>query len=109
MSRILLAFACAAGLGGCVNQAQIVGRTSAGDEVFSGGSLRGVSGGGVLVVTSNRGRTCRGRFVYDAPRSGKGTFVCSDGRSGPFDFVSDGFSGTGTGEIGGRRFTFVFG
>ncbi len=32
-----------------------------------------------------------------------------DGRSGPFRFVSTGTRGTGTGDLGGSRFTFTFG
>ena len=64
---------------------------------------------GTLTITSSLGRTCDGTFVYVNNREGSGTFTCSDGSSGPFNFVSTGTRGTGTGNLGGKPFTFSFG
>jgi len=68
-----------------------------------------VDGAGELTITSNRGSTCKGTFVYVNSREGSGTFNCSDGRSGPFKFVSTGRRGTGQGTLDGQPFTFTFG
>lgn len=85
------------------------GQFSDGQETFSGSATGYMDGGGDLTVISDRGTTCRGTFVYVTSRNGEGTFQCSDGRSGPFHFVSTGTRGTGTGQLGGRPFTFTFG
>lgn len=109
----LAGFAIVAGLGallaGCVNAAHVQGVVEGSGEVFSGGSFREVDGGGSLTVRSSRGAVCAGDFVYVRPREGQGTFRCSDGRVGPFQFVSTGLRGTGSGNFGGRRFVFSFG
>lgn len=96
-------------LAGCAAQHQVSGIVDGGHEVFSGQALRAPDGAGVLMVTSNRGTQCVGNYVFTEPRQGSGTFRCSDGRTGPFTFVSTGFRGTGTGLLAGRRFTFSFG
>jgi hypothetical protein len=88
---------------------RVEGVVEGGREAFSGGSFREVDGGGVLTVNSSLGVVCSGNFVYVRPREGVGTFSCSDGRTGPFSFVSTGFRGTGQGTVGGRRFVFSFG
>lgn len=67
------------------------------------------NGGGNLEITTSKGATCKGNFVYVTHRQGSGVFNCSDGRSGPFDFVSTGTSGTGRGTFGKQNFTFTFG
>lgn len=68
-----------------------------------------MDGAGTLEIRSSKGVTCTGDFVYVTRREGRGTFVCSDGRSGPFEFVSTGSRGTGFGTLGGRKYTFTFG
>lgn len=87
----------------------VQGFVEGGQEAFIGASFREIDGGGVLTVSSNRGAVCTGEFVYVRPREGQGTFRCSDGRVGPFQFVSTGLRGTGTGHFGSRRFVFSFG
>jgi hypothetical protein len=88
---------------------RVEGVVEGGHEAFTGGSFREIDGGGVLTVRSSLGAVCTGDFVYVRPRAGEGTFRCSDGRTGPFSFVSTGLRGTGTGVVGGRRFVFSFG
>ena len=68
-----------------------------------------MGGDGDLTIIASNGLTCTGDFVYVTRRNGEGTFVCSDGRSGPFSFVSAGSRGTGTGKIGNDIVTFTFG
>jgi hypothetical protein len=96
-------------LAGCSLTLPVQGQAVTGDEVFEGSATGYMDGGGTLEITSNRGRVCSGDFVYVTSRRGEGTFVCNDGSSGDFSFVSTGTRGTGTGTLGGRRFTFTFG
>jgi hypothetical protein len=62
-----------------------------------------------VALLASKGATCKGDFVYVTSRTGQGTFVCDDRRSGPFSFVSTGTKGTGTGTLCGQPFTFNFG
>jgi hypothetical protein len=103
-----LAAATLLALTACATQ-RVEGFVEGGHEAFTGASFREIDGGGVLTVRSSSGAVCTGDFVYMRPREGSGTFSCSDGRTGPFSFVSTGFRGTGTGVISGRRFVFRFG
>jgi hypothetical protein len=103
-----LAVAALITLSACATQ-RVEGIVEGGQEAFTGASFREIDGGGVLTVRSSSGAVCTGDFVYVRPREGAGTFRCSDGRTGPFSFVSTGFRGTGSGMIGGRRFVFSFG
>jgi hypothetical protein len=106
--KACIAAAALASLAACAAH-RVEGLVEGGREAFSGGSFREVDGGGVLTVRSSLGAVCSGDFVYVRPREGVGTFSCSDGRTGPFSFVSTGLRGTGTGTVGGRRFVFSFG
>lgn len=96
-------------LSGCAMTLPVRGQSNDGREVFAGSATGYMDGGGTLTLSSNRGRRCQGTFVYVTNRKGSGTFTCSDGNSGPFEFVSTGTRGTGTGNIGGKPFTFTFG
>ena len=93
----------------CTAQHRVEGFVEGGREVFSGAALRDIDGAGILNVTSNLGVQCVGNYVFVQPGKGGGTFRCSDGRTGPFEFVSTGFRGTGIGSLGSKRFTFTFG
>jgi len=97
------------GLGGCSMTLPVTGTMLDGQELFTGSATGQMDGAGTLTINSNRGRSCSGNFVYVTHRNGEGVFTCSDGQSGPFRFVSTGTRGAGTGEIGGRMFTFTFG
>lgn len=88
---------------------RVEGVVEGGRETFRGETFREIDGGGVLAVRSSSGALCTGDFVYVRPRQGEGAFRCSDGRTGPFSFVSTGFRGTGMATVGGRRFVFSFG
>lgn len=96
-------------MGGCSLTLPVQGVSTTGDESFSGTATGYTDGGGTLEIASSKGLKCSGTFVYVTPRQGQGTFNCDNGKSGPFQFVSTGMRGTGTGEIGGRKFTFTFG
>lgn len=93
----------------CAMTLPVQGSLEEGDETFSGTATGYMDGGGNLQIASTRGLSCSGTFVYVTPRAGRGTFTCTNGLSGPFEFVSTGSRGTGTGRIGDRRFTFTFG
>lgn len=104
-----LTIACAFALTGCSMTLPVQGQMETGEETFIGTATGYLDRSGVLEVTSNKGLKCSGDFVYVTSREGRGVFRCSDGRSGPFEFVSTGTRGNGTGVIGGQRFTFTFG
>lgn len=109
MKRVLGGIALCLALGGCAMTLPVRGQTSDGAETFTGSATGYMDGAGTLTITSNKGRKCSGNFVYTTNRQGSGTFTCSDGSSGPFQFVSTGTRGTGTGTLGGKDFTFTFG
>jgi len=96
-------------LSACSLTLPVNGQMADGTETFTGTATGEIDGAGVLSITSSAGRTCTGSFVYVTARTGEGTFICDDGQSGPFSFVSTGTRGTGTGTIGGKRMTFTFG
>lgn len=101
LSAGLGGFAMLVVLSACSLTLPVRGQTETGDETFTGSATGDMSGAGTLTLRSDRGVTCTGDFVYVTSRRGDGTFRCSDGRSGPFAFVSTGTHGTGTGRIGG--------
>ena len=105
---VALAFIAIA-LSGCTVTEPVRGQVQNSDETFTGTATGGMNGDGTLSIVSNKGATCTGNFVYTTGRTGDGVFTCSDGRSGPFHFVSSGLSGTGYGDLGGEKFTFTFG
>ena len=95
-------------LAGCMTL-PVRGNVEGTDETFSGSATGRMSRTGTLQITSSTGVTCSGRFAYAGRNYGRGNFTCSDGRSGPFEFVSTGFAGTGRGYLDGKRFNFDFG
>ena len=95
--------------GACSMTLPVQGSIEDGSESFTGSATGYMDGGGTLTISSNKGMSCSGTFVYVTHRDGKGTFNCNNGQSGPFEFVSTGTRGTGTGRIGNRPFTFTFG
>lgn len=107
--RFLIALAGALLVSGCSMTLPVQGLIQNGGERFTGTATGYMDGGGKLSVTTTSGATCNGTFVYVTSREGSGTFECSDGRSGPFDFVSTGSRGTGKGSLAGEAFTFTFG
>lgn len=111
MGKIAVAasLAGAVALAACSMSLPVEGLVENSTETFTGTATGQLGGGGTITITTNGGTVCQGDFVYTTRREGKGTFRCSDGRSGPFEFVSTGMRGTGTGDFGGQRFTFTFG
>lgn len=79
------------------------------DEMFVGTATRYSDGSGILNLSSNKGATCRGNFVYLMRGEGEGVFTCRDGRGGPFQFVYSASGGAGHGDLEGEPFTFTFG
>lgn len=96
-------------LAACQMTLPVVGQANDGSESFKGSATGYADGSGTLTITTSRGRSCSGSFVYVNRRQGSGTFTCNDGSSGPFEFVSTGTRGTGTGYLGNKGFTFTFG
>jgi hypothetical protein len=109
IAKLFVALAAMSVLAACSMTLPVTGQSAEGDETFTGSATGYVDGGGTLEIASSKGRKCSGTFVYVTRRNGSGTFTCTDGQSGPFNFVSTGTRGTGTGTIGGRSFTFSFG
>lgn len=107
--KAIAALAAAAALAGCSLTLPVHGTSETGDETFIGTATGYIDHSGTLQVASSRGMRCSGTFVYVTSREGRGTFQCENGQGGPFEFVSTGMQGTGTGVIAGRLFTFTFG
>src|SRR5258708_7848270 len=81
-----------------------------GSETFQGTETGYADGAGTLELISNRGLRCTGQWVFiDRPSYGQGTIQCTNGQSGPFEFVGTGRRGIGSGRLGDRPFTFTFG
>jgi hypothetical protein len=87
----------------------VTGSSEDGRLTFSGTATGHMDGSGTITLKSNTGLRVTGDFVYVTSRQGEGTFKCSDGRTGPFRFVSTGTRGTGTGRLGSENITFSFG
>lgn len=96
-------------LSGCSMTLPVDGQVQNSDERFTGTATGYLDGAGNLTIVSNNGSSCSGDFVYVTSRKGEGVITCSDGRTGPFEFVSTGRRGTGFGDLNGQRFTFTFG
>ncbi|MCK5374146.1 MAG: hypothetical protein KAJ40_02570 [Alphaproteobacteria bacterium] len=96
-------------LTGCSMTLPVRGQIQNSQELFSGTATGYLDGGGDLTIVSSEGATCTGNFVYVTRHNGEGVFTCSDGRTGPFTFVSTGTRGTGHGNLGGENLTFTFG
>lgn len=109
VARAVVLVAIGAAIAGCSMTLPVQGVVEGGGETMTGTATGYTNGGGNLEITTSKGTTCKGNFVYVTHRQGSGVFNCSDGRSGPFDFVSTGTSGTGKGTFGGQNFTFTFG
>lgn len=109
MQRAVFTIAVCLLMTSCAMTLPLRGQTEAGDETFTGKATGYADGGGNLELVSSKGMKCNGDFVYVTGRKGEGTFTCSNGQSGSFNFVSTGTRGTGRGTIGSRGFTFTFG
>ena len=108
--RLMLSLLFSSQLVACSLTLPVQGIVQNSDETFTGSATGEMDGSGTLTLVSSKGARCQGTFVYVTHRNGSGTFTCTDGRSGPFDFVSTGTRGTGTGTLGpNQRFTFTFG
>ena len=78
-------------------------------ENFTGMATVHFNGEGDLTLTTNKGVKCKGGFVHASQQVGNGTVSCEDGRLGSFEFVTAGFSGSGSGIIGTENFNFRIG
>jgi hypothetical protein len=107
--RVVLSCVVASLVSACSMTLPVQGVVDGGAETMTGTATGYTNGAGTLEVKTSKGTTCKGNFVYVTPRQGSGVFNCDDGRSGPFQFVSTGTQGTGTGTFGGKSFTFTFG
>jgi hypothetical protein len=98
-------------LTGCSLTLPVQGDFNKGKEMFLGQATGNMDGSGTIVINSESGVNCSGKFQYDEPRvSGSGSFECQDGRIGTFRFTSNGTSGMGFGKTNkGEPFKFTFG
>lgn len=97
-------------LQGCSMTLPVKGQIQNSFETFTGTATGYMDGGGDLKIISSKGAICEGNFVYINSRQGRGIFTCDDKRTGPFEFVSTGKRGTGTGDMSnGDRLIFTFG
>jgi hypothetical protein len=100
---VLLAFAA------CSATLPVNGSMEDGSEIFSGTSTINGDRTGTMMIQSNRGLSCQGRWSYISENVGRGVFNCNNGKSGPFEFNGVGPRGSGTGRLGDRRFVFQYG
>ena len=98
-------------LAGCSLTLPVQGDFNKGQEMFLGQATGNMDGSGTIIINSESGVSCSGKFQYDEPRvSGSGSFECQDGRTGTFRFTSNGTSGMGFGKTNkGEPFKFSFG
>jgi hypothetical protein len=97
-------------LGACASSLPLSGKMERTNETFGGGVAGSGyrSGSGHLTLVSSL-TTCEGDFTYTSRRRGEGVLSCRDGRTGAFHLSGVQDSGSGTGELNGQRFNFVFG
>lgn len=107
--RTIIFIPAAFALFGCSITVPVRGSVQLSDETFTGQVTGYSDRTGILEVKSNRGAVCKGDYVFASRTEGEGVFTCSDGRSGPFTFVSNGLRGTGKGDLGNQKFIFSFG
>lgn len=111
MKKLMVALTIVAVQSGCIRSITLdaIGRFEDSAEIFIGTATGYPNGSGSIRMTSKLGVVCVGEFVYTTTREGSGVLSASDGRVGKFTFVSTGSNGTGTGDLGGKRFIFTFG
>jgi hypothetical protein len=80
-------------------------------EKFLGSATGYLNGEGDISITSESGSKCQGNFRYlTRAVNGDGWFICDDGRTGNFFFISNGHEGKGIGkDEHGELFRFQFG
>jgi hypothetical protein len=87
-------------------QGYVVGTT----ETFTGFVTSAVFGGGRLEIVTSSGLKCAGDYEYATDDHAQGMLRCSNGGTGPFQFITtqrNGSSGTGT--FGKSLFRFSIG
>jgi len=113
MLKRLGLFSVAAILSGCalILTVPVQGQTQDTHEEFVGTAVANHSDGTgtISIVSPKGGASCKGDFVMVNAREGQGVLICSDKRTGPFQFASAGTKGTGTGTLGNEKFIFTFG
>lgn len=98
-------------LTGCSMTLPVQGDFNKGQERFLGQATGQMDGSGTMIIGTESGMQCLGKFQYDDPRvSGSGSFECDHGRKGTFKFTSNGSSGIGFGKTEKNEpFKFTFG
>lgn len=109
MARLIVVLVAGVSVAGCSLTLPVQGQVRGSGETFTGTATGYMDGAGNLQITSSNGAVCTGTFVYVTRREGEGVFNCSDGRSGPFTFVSTGKRGSGQGNLGDEDMIFTFG
>lgn len=105
MKSLLLTCAAGVALAGCITNQPVEGVVRATGEKFTGFATGYLDSTGTVAIVS-RETTCRGTFRNPTGAEASGTFVCDDGRSGPFHFSPRERSGVA--RLGAQAFIFTF-
>ena len=82
-------------LAACSATRPVSGSMEDGSEAFSGTSMMNGDCTGTLIIQSDKGLLCTGRWSYISEHVGRGVFNCNNGKSGPFEFNGVGPRGRG--------------
>lgn len=95
-------------LAGCSGTVPASGETSDGERLAGTFSRRSDGIGGVIVLSSDKGATCDGRWHLDDDYSGSAVLTCSDGRTGTAELTVEPTVGSMKGMLGGKLFKGTF-
>lgn len=93
----------------CSMSVPVSGQLSDGSETFIGSGEAGMNTAAPFTMTSSTGTDCAGTFDMKSLSSGSGEFMCDDGRSGSFNWTSNGSKISGSGTISGKPMTITMG
>ena len=117
MTRILAVISCIF-LVACTyyQTVPVSGKIEKTNERFVGTATASSTGQGNLSITTDEGVTCQGNYnapIYYSPMEGvssRGSFTCSDGRTGNFAFSGSNHQGSGFGTLSdGHKLIFTYG
>jgi len=93
----------------CSMSMPVTGQLSDGSETFTGSGEAGMNTAAPFTMASSNGTTCSGTFDMKSLSGGTGAFTCEDGRSGSFNWTSNGSKLAGNGTISGKPMTLTMG
>jgi hypothetical protein len=113
MKRLWPLVATAFCVAGCSATYPIRGVVDKTNERFLGSTtVSAAEENGTITIVTDKDATCTGAYprVFSSTVSGRGTFTCSDGRTGMFAFAGQARYGNGFGKFSdGHKFTFTYG